>query len=508
MFKGNIQMKSVILSVVVLLALFCGLAFSDDFEDNQILIRLQLGVSIDTINARYSTTTSKTIVPGQTYKVQVANPSLLASTLTAMLADPDLVWSQNSYFNQDPTEGSRRTLAVVDGDPHPSEYFDQNVLKRLKALEAHGYSTGQGVIVAVIDTGVDYNHPDLTNHMLRDAVTNQVIGWDFVDNDADPIDAPDGIDNDNDGLTDEGSGHGTHIAGIIALVAPDAKILPIRVLDTEGSGTADNVAEAIRYVVNYHLNVAPGAKMVINLSLGIPNVTRVEVIHDVIDEEISEHNPPLPISVVASAGNDGLPVVHYPASEGDVLSIAAVDPNDVKADFSNYKDVDVAAPGVGIYSTFLCNPVCSWATWDGTSMAAPFVSGEVALIKAIETGTPRLPNEVENLVEQSVDNVSKLNPGVDIGTGRINLLKAVQAASGLTVKKAVYTVAKQKLVIKAFSNGAPGDVLNVEGFGAMTYDADSNAYFLKVKKLAPMPATVNITSTAFSSSVTVPVKAK
>ena len=302
-----------------------------------------------------------------------------------MKTDPDLLWAELSYFGESP-EAGRRTLAVIDGDPTPGEYFDQEVLVPMRVKEAQQISKGAGVVVAVIDTGVDYNHPDLTDHILRDQ-SNAVIGFDFVDNDNDPMDETNGIDDDGDGDVDEGAGHGTHVAGIIALIAPEAKIVPIRVLDSEGSGTADNVATAIRWFIN-DANV-PVPKKVINLSLGVPNVDRVEVIHDVIDEEIEEAG--LPIFVVASAGNDGLPEVHYPASEGDVLSIAAVDKHDVHADFTNYKDVDVAAPGIadnstgiGIYSTFING---QYATWAGTSMATPFATGLAALIKATETTT-------------------------------------------------------------------------------------------------------------------------
>lgn len=511
-------MKTGIFALFVLLIL-SGFVFADeDHEADQIVIKLATGVNISTINARYSTTTTSEIVPGVTYKVQVSDPGLLDSTLQQMQQDSDLVWSEFSYENEDPTRcpqgstdcnvddanGSRRTLAVIDGDPNPSKYHDQGAFNRIKAAEAHNYSTGAGVIIAVIDTGVDYDHPDLTDHVLRDS-NNQVVGWDFVDNDSDPMDAGDGIDNDGDSLIDEGAGHGTHVAGIIALVAPGAKIVPIRVLDTEGSGTADHVGQAITWFDDPNNTALAGyEKRVVNLSLGIPNVDHVRVIDDFVDDE----QP----TVVASSGNDNSMIVHYPATRGDALSISAVGPDDVKADFSNFDDVDVAAPGVGIYSTFIRdengNP--QWAWWSGTSMATPFVTGEVALIKSM-LGPSASTDEIENAVKDTVDDISNKNPGIDIGSGRINLLRAVQSiqqSAGITIKKAVYKTKKQKLIVKAISPNAPNDVLTVLNFGTMTLKPGSQVYTLKMTVPAPAPATVTITSSSSASQITTNVIVK
>jgi len=483
----------------ILLFILAFSAFADDHEDAELVIRLQPGVLIDTINARYNTTTVEELVQGVVYKVRVPDPGQLQTILDLMKADPDLVWAELSYFGESP-EAIRRTLAVIDGDPTPGEYFDQEVLIPMHVKEAQQITKGAGVVVAVIDTGVDYNHPDLTDHILRDQ-NNAVVGFDFVDNDNDPMDTTNGIDDDGDGDIDEGAGHGTHIAGIIALIAPEAKIVPIRVLDDEGSGTADNVASAIRWFIN-DANV-PASKKIINLSLGIPNVDKVEVIHQVIDEEIDEKG--LPIFVVAAAGNDGLPKIHYPASEGDVLSIAAVDKHDVHADFTNYKENDVTAPGiadnntgVGIYSTFLNG---QYATWAGTSMAAPFATGLAALIKSTET-IQRNNQELEDLIEKSSDNIDQQNPGIDLGKGRINMLAALGDVAGLHIKKAIYKVARQKLVVVAKRDAAPNDTLTVQGFGTMTYVPIRKKYVLKLKGVAQMPATVTVTSSASGLSIT------
>jgi subtilisin family serine protease len=493
------------LSLFLILALS---AFGDDFDTDEIIVRLQPGVSIDTINARYNTTTTETEIPDSVYKVRVANPDDLQTILAAMQTDVQLVWASLTYFGETP-EGTRRTLAVIDGDPTPGEYFDQQLLYNMRVSEAQQISKGAGVVVAVIDTGVDYNHPDLTDHILRDG-GNVVIGNDLVSLDSDPMDETNGIDDDGDGDTDEGAGHGTHVAGIIALVAPEAKIVPIRVLDSEGGGFADDVAAAIRWFIDPS-NV-PGDKKVINLSLGIPNVDRVEIIHDVIDEVISEGQ--LPIPVIASAGNDGLEEVHYPASEGDVFSVAAVDKNDIAAEFTNYKDVDFAAPGidsnttgVGIYSTFING---QYATWAGTSMAAPFVTGLAALVKAFEP-SQRRNGQLENLIENHAHNIDHENPGIDLGEGRIDMLKTLEAIGGsapLEVKKSIYRVGTQKLIVTAKSEAGPADTLTIQGFGTMTYRAAKKRFIFKLKPVNPMPAQITIDSALLGTSVTVNVKPK
>ncbi|HSE42002.1 MAG TPA: S8 family serine peptidase, partial [Acidobacteriota bacterium] len=369
-------------------------------------------------------------------------------------------------------------------------------------------SKGAGVVVAVIDTGVDYNHPDLAAHILLDS-NNVVIGQDFVDLDNDPMDTTNGIDDDQDGDTDEGAGHGTHVAGIIALVAPEAKIVPIRVLDSEGNGFVDDVAAAMRWFID-PANV-PGDKKIINLSLGVPNVDNIEIIHDVIDEVIEDGN--LPIPVVAAAGNDGLEVVHYPASEGNVFSVAAVDKNDIAANFTNSKDVDFAAPGiasnnngVGIYSTFLNG---QYATWAGTSMAAPFVTGLAALIKSAETNQ-RNNNLLENLIENTADNVDAENPNVDLGSGRIDMLSALNqvGTAPLDVRKAIYKTQKQKLIVTARSSAGPTDVLTVQGFGTMIYKPLKNKFTFNLRPVNPMPAQVTISSSLLGTSVTIDVVPK
>jgi subtilisin family serine protease len=192
--------------------------------------------------------------------------------------------------------------------------------------------------------------------------------WDYVDDDNDPTDRRDGKDNDNDGLTDEAFGHGTHVAGIVALVAPDATILPSRVLDADGRGNVFLVAQAIADVVE------DGAD-VINLSFGTEDNTDSKLLKDAISH--AQHQG---IVVVASAGNNGSTARRFPASAHNVIAVAGAGAAATGlASFSNRGTwVRVAAPSTDIVSAI---PGGGYAAWSGTSMAAPFVSGEAALIK-------------------------------------------------------------------------------------------------------------------------------
>ena len=232
--------------------------------------------------------------------------------------------------------------------------------KNIKCPQAWDLGMGTSdVVVAIIDSGVDYNHPDLKNSMWTDS--NGKHGYDFVDDDKNPMDE---------------LGHGTHCAGIVAAKMDNygitgiaqVKIMAVRILDEDGSsGSFSDIANGITYA-------ADNGADVISMSFG------------------SYFVPPLSISVacnyawnagavlVASAGNDNVDWAHYPSSFENVICVAASTSNNEKADFSNYgSDVDVVAPGLGILSTYLND---DYEYLSGTSMACPHVSGVAALAKS------------------------------------------------------------------------------------------------------------------------------
>lgn len=237
----------------------------------------------------------------------------------------------------------------------------------IDAPEAWDVTSGSSrVIVAVIDTGVDYTHPDLRDNILRDPAGN-VVGWDFANQDANPMD-------DNS--------HGTHVAGTIGAVGnngvgvigvcPTVRIMPVKFLGADGSGSTANAVLAIDFAVEH------GAR-ILNCSWGGGGVS------DLLLEAIQRAKK-AGVLVVAAAGNEGRnndENPSYPANynqfSDNVLSIAATDSRDALAGFSNYgrDTVDLCAPGVGIMSTL---PRNGYGSYSGTSMATPHVSGAAALL--------------------------------------------------------------------------------------------------------------------------------
>ncbi len=257
-----------------------------------------------------------------------------------------------------------------------------------------GY-TGQGIIVAVIDTGVDYNHSDLdaniwvnsgeiANNGIDDdgnGFIDDIRGWDFVGNDNNPMDE---------------HYHGTHVAGIIAAenngsgitgVAPNATIMPVRVLGANGSGSWSNVAAGIRYAVDNGANV-------INLSLGGGFSSEVQSAV----QYAAQHN----VVVVMAAGNSAESQPSSPASLANQWGIAvgAVDRNNHIASFSNQAGIPalnyVVAPGVNVLST---TPNNTYQSLNGTSMATPHVAGVVALM--LSANHNLTPTEVETILTET-----------------------------------------------------------------------------------------------------------
>jgi len=281
----------------------------------------------------------------------------------------------------------------------------------IDAPEAWDIHTGSSdVIVAVVDTGVDYNHRDLDDNMWTDGSGHW--GYDFINDDADPIDD---------------HGHGTHCAGIIAAegdnsldvtgVCWDAKIMALKFLDETGSGSTSDATEAFYYAVDN------GADVVSN-SWGGSGYS--QSMQDAIDYAYSQG-----VIMVAAAGNDNCDNSdYYPANYEHVISVAATDSNDQKAGFSNYGDwVDIAAPGVDILSlrasgTSMGSVYDSYTTIaSGTSMACPHVAGVCALL--VSSNPLRTSDEIYDIL---IDTVDPIADGICLADGRLNLFSAIPNA--------------------------------------------------------------------------------
>ncbi|WP_370527042.1 S8 family peptidase [Thermoactinomyces sp. CICC 23799] len=275
--------------------------------------------------------------------------------------------------------------------PNDPRYSEQYAPQLVGAEEAWDVTQGSSnVTVAIVDTGVDYTHPDLQGKVVK--------GKDFVDNDDDPMDE---------------NMHGTHCAGIaaaltnngvgIAGMAPKVKILAERVLDANGSGTLDSVAQGITHAADQGADV-------ISLSLGSPQ--GASTLEDAVNYAASKG-----AVVVAAAGNESTSAPSYPAYYEKAIAVAATDSNDRIASFSNYGSwVDVAAPGVNILSTV---PGGGYQTASGTSMATPLVAGQAALLAS----QGKSASEIRQAIEGTADKIS--GTGQYWAHGRVNAAKSV-----------------------------------------------------------------------------------
>lgn len=353
---------------------------SDSFVPGEVVLKLARSSDLEAVAANYGLDPAPIAQLGSyaIYRLRIIDGASPDDKAAALIADPlaRVVYADPNFAQQAP---EARARVIYAGGGNDGDYVAQWAPSLIRLPEAHLISRGAGITVAVLDTGVDFSHPALAGRLLR--------GYDFVNGDPDP--SEEGVY----GINRE-FGHGTHVAGIVALAAPDAMIMPLRVLDSDGRGDVWTLAEAIAYASDPdgNPNTNDGAD-VINLSLG--SLQRSKLIRDVVKaatcadpQDTSPNDLPCFQSggrgavVVMAAGNSGSSSPEYPAGDGigGAISVAASTQYDTLAAFSNYGSwVDVAGPGQGILSTV---PGGGYGTWSGTSMAAPFVAGEAALVRS------------------------------------------------------------------------------------------------------------------------------
>lgn len=262
---------------------------------------------------------------------------------------------------------------------------------RLNAQAAWDYSTGKGVKVAVVDTGMDYTHPDLAR--------NYKGGYNIVAGNNDPMDD---------------QGHGTHVSGTIgatldgkgvAGVAPGVDLYAVKVLDKNGSGQYSWIIAGIEWAVEHHMNV-------INMSLGGPQGTDALA-------QVMKKAKDAGVTVVCAAGNDGA-AVNYPAKYPEAIAVSASDSSDKLAYFSSRgPEVAVIAPGVNIYST---RKGGGYTTMSGTSMASPHVAGLAALAIAAGANTP---DKVRAALTAAASPLTGVTPAGQ-GAGMVDALRLVR----------------------------------------------------------------------------------
>ncbi|MEH7885241.1 S8 family peptidase [Bacillus sp. JJ1609] len=261
--------------------------------------------------------------------------------------------------------------------------------------------------IAIVDTGVDLDHPELKNRLVK--------GYNVLNENNEP---------------DDDNGHGTHVAGIIASETNNNegvagitwfnKIMPVKAMGAKGYGTTFDIARGIVWAVDNGADV-------INLSLG--NYQPSQVLEEAVRYAYSKN-----VVMVSAAGNDGSDQPTYPSAYPEVLSVAAVDYDGKRASFSNYGEyIDIAAPGVYIPSTYFNK---QYASLSGTSMAAPHVAGLAALIKS---ANPELTNtQVINIIKNSAIDLGEKGKDIDFGNGLIDVNSALQQAKTNKVETEKY----------------------------------------------------------------------
>lgn len=287
-------------------------------------------------------------------------------------------------------------IAGSVNDPMYESQWHMQTMQMEKAWENVAGSRPQDVIVAVLDTGVDMDHPDLKPNLLS--------GYNVYTNDSNVQDV---------------QGHGTHVAGIIAAVGnnaqgvvggayPVVKILPVKVLNDQGLGGVEDIERGIKWATNWR---GPNGERVdiINMSLGSDNI------HFHFDEEIRAANE-AGILVVAAAGNSNLNYVGSPAITPETLAVGAVDEQLRRASYSNYGyGLDIMGPGSNILSTY---PDDDYNILSGTSMATPFVSSVAALLKAQQPDLT--PAEMRYIMQGTVYDAGEPGWDPEYGSGIIN----------------------------------------------------------------------------------------
>ncbi len=391
------------------------------------------------------------------YHFAIPSGMSVSNSIKQLEQDPDVQYAEPNYIF------SKQTVDT------PSQQFSAQEVQAMSTSQTAQSSSGYlatsapidvtntwgdvtpnaKVVVAVVDTGLDLTHPvftgadaiwtnpgEIPNNQIDDdnnGYVDDVHGWNFVANDNDPQD-------DN--------GHGTHVSGIIVgtgeniydgtYTPSNIQIMPLKFLDSTGSGTTANAIQAIYYAVN-------NGASIINASWGGPSYSQAL-------QEAIAYAYNAGVVFVAAAGNysdnnDVTPM--YPANYDvpNVISVAATTDSDTMAYFSNFGEssVPLAAPGVYILSTY---PGGGFATMSGTSMATPFVSGLAALLKEQQPGL--LAYQIKQIIDANVDEPvsstgSYLLAGKVETNGRVNFLRALDAAKTAVVQttQPAYSVTTQ-----------------------------------------------------------------
>lgn len=356
---------------------------------DHVVVQIEAQADVQAIAAAAGLTVADQFGSRPIYRLQLPAGADADAVAQDLLGLDGVVFAEPDLIGETP-EGARGNSFWAIGRT-AEDYAGQWAPRALRLPNAHRFSVGSGVRVAVLDTGVVHAHPAFAGRLGA--------GRDFVDFDDDP---------EEEGSTaDAGYGHGTHVAGLVALAAPGAQIVPVRVLDPSGRGNAWVLAEALAWAVDPDGDPATddGAH-VINMSLGSTRPTQLlelatrlasceidddddELDHPGFDDDRARCARGHGAAVLASAGNDGSDQVEiFPAAEQveGTRAITATRNGNRLAGFANRGGwIKLAAPGQSIISAV----PGGWGTWSGTSMSAPLVAGVTALVLTTRAKDPR-----------------------------------------------------------------------------------------------------------------------
>lgn len=391
--------KKTILKLVCFIAVLFGLTVALQAKDvrvvsGQILVRPKAALADADFTALLKThgAHQKQIIPGINVRVINVPDDKAARVIEALSHNPNIDFAEWDYI----AEGF-----FAPNDPY---YLGGYQWHHSKIQSSQAWDVTQGrseITIAVLDTGVDFSHPDLNGKVLS--------GYNYVANNNNPADD---------------QGHGTAVAGTAAAsgnngaggagVAFSNTILPVKVLDASGSGSYSAIANGLTYAAN------KGAR-IINMSLGGPSNS--STLQSAVDYAWGKN-----CVIIAAAGNGGNNTPQYPGACNHVVAVSATDSNDALTWFSSYGSyVSVAAPGQDIWTTTLGS---GYGAVSGTSFSSPVTAGVAALVASVN---PQLSNtQVVDILKTTSDDLGSSGFDVYYGNGRVNANRAVQAAKGTT----------------------------------------------------------------------------
>ncbi|MBS1538446.1 MAG: S8 family serine peptidase [Bacteroidetes bacterium] len=440
-------------------------------QQNSFIIKFRDGTQKLLANKDFQTLTSQLKPAFPTAQLQSESTSILSNSTRMILNELQRYYvltidnGENLNEKIKSIQGNIESIAPnhkfhldkIDSYPNDSLFETQWNLKRIGAEKAWKSATGNGVLVGVLDTGIDFLHPDLqkqlwinskedinhtgtfepwSNSEKRDGIsgdlngidddgngyTDDVIGYDFVDQSLLNI----GDAAVRDAIPYDEQGHGTSVSGVIGAqqnntigisgIAYNCKLVTLRAFDATGNAEEDDIAAAIVYAA---LN---GVK-VINMSFG-------DVISSPITHDACRFADAMGVVLIASAGNDGSTLRRFPASYPEVIAVAATNDRDSRASFSSYgSHIALSAPGVGIPTTSVGGRYKP--NFQGTSASAPHVSAAVALL--FEMNSSLTPKEVRGILQASCDDVGPKGWDTDFGAGVLNIGTAVTAIGSTNI---------------------------------------------------------------------------